>query len=74
MDRGAWRAAVHGVTKSRTRLKRLSTSTVMSPRCAHNSPSRGFIMSHVMLQSKQRVCLSLFLFFFNTLFIEVKFM
>ena len=25
MDRGAWRATVHGVTKSRTRLKRLST-------------------------------------------------
>ena len=25
MDRGAWRAAVHGVTKSQTRLKRLST-------------------------------------------------
>ena len=24
MDRGAWRAAVHGVTQSRTRLKRLS--------------------------------------------------
>ena len=25
MDRGAWRAAVHGVVKSQTRLKRLST-------------------------------------------------
>ena len=25
MDRGAWRAAVHGVTKSRIQLKRLST-------------------------------------------------
>ena len=25
MDRGAWRATVHGVTKSQTRLKRLST-------------------------------------------------
>ena len=25
MDRGAWRAIVHGVTKSQTRLKRLST-------------------------------------------------
>ena len=25
MDRGAWQAAVHRVTKSRTRLKRLST-------------------------------------------------
>ena len=27
MDRGAWRAAVHGVTKSRTRLSNLTTTT-----------------------------------------------
>ena len=27
MDRGAWRAMVHGVAKSQTRLKRLSTHT-----------------------------------------------
>ena len=27
MDRGAWRATVHGVTKSRTRLKLLSMCT-----------------------------------------------
>ena len=27
MDRGAWRATVHGVTKSRTRLKQLSVHT-----------------------------------------------
>ena len=27
MDRGAWLAAVHGVTKSQTRLKQLSMST-----------------------------------------------
>ena len=27
MDRGAWQAAVHGVTKSRTQMKRLSTHT-----------------------------------------------
>ena len=26
MDRGAWWATVHGVTKSQTRLKRLSTA------------------------------------------------
>ena len=25
MDRGTWRATIHGVSKSRTRLKRLST-------------------------------------------------
>ena len=27
MDRGAWRATVHRVTKSQTRLKQLSTHT-----------------------------------------------
>ena len=27
MDREAWRAAIHGVAKSRTRLKRLSGSS-----------------------------------------------
>ena len=32
MDRGAWRAAVHGVTKSWTRLKQISM-------CAHNHVS-----------------------------------
>ena len=26
MDRGAWRATIHGVPKSRTRLKQLSTA------------------------------------------------
>ena len=29
MDSGTWRATVHGVAKSQTRLKRLSTSTVI---------------------------------------------
>ena len=29
MDRGAWWAAVHGVAKSRTRLKRLSSHQLM---------------------------------------------
>ena len=31
MDRGAWRATVHGVAKSQTRLKRLSTHTRTHP-------------------------------------------
>ena len=31
MDREAWRAAVHGVAKSRTRLKRLSTHSLLTP-------------------------------------------
>ena len=31
MDRGAWRAAVDGVAKSRTRLKRLSVRAFPTP-------------------------------------------
>ena len=31
MDRGAWRTTVHGVTKSHTQLKRLSTTMPGSP-------------------------------------------
>ena len=33
MDRGAWRAAVHGVTKSRTGLKQLSMHAPVSYFC-----------------------------------------
>ena len=29
MDRGAWQAIVHGVAKSQTQLKRLSTHTCL---------------------------------------------
>ena len=29
MDRGAWQATVHGITKSRTQLKRLSTHAIL---------------------------------------------
>ena len=32
MDRGAWWAAVHGVTKSQAQLKRLSTAHTQIPR------------------------------------------
>ena len=31
MDRGAWWATVHGITKSQTRLKRLNTQDGMGP-------------------------------------------
>ena len=30
MDRGAWRATVHGVTERRTRLKQLPTQAVLA--------------------------------------------
>ena len=38
MDGGAWRAAVHGVAKSRTRLKRLSSSSSSSNTVWYPSP------------------------------------
>ena len=34
MDREAWRAAIHGVAKSRTRLKQLSSSSIVVRRSA----------------------------------------
>ena len=55
MDREAWRAAVHEVTKSQTRLKRLSSSSSYSrsskdkqevPWLAH-SLGEGELVSHV---------------------------
>ena len=36
MDRGAWRATVHKVTKSQTRLKRLITHTHTHTSSANN--------------------------------------
>ena len=37
MDRGAWWAAVHGVTQSWTRLKRLSSSSSSIPLVEENA-------------------------------------
>ena len=36
MDRGAWWAAVYGVAQSRTRLKRLSSSSSIDPKTMLN--------------------------------------
>ena len=46
MDREAWRAAAHGVTKSRTRLKRLSSSSMCSESVM---PSNHLILCHPLL-------------------------
>ena len=46
MDREAWRAAIHGVTKSRTRLKRLSSSS-----------SRKLFSSSSYFPSEEKKCL-----------------
>ena len=44
-DRGAWRATVHRIAQSRTRLKRLSTHT-SSTTCAMRACSRGSGLDH----------------------------
>ena len=38
MDRGAWRAAVHGVIKSQTQLSNTSVSPNLSPQCRNQDP------------------------------------
>ena len=38
MDRGAWWATLHGVTKCQTHLKRLSTHTYLKARCRYDVP------------------------------------
>ena len=50
MDREAWRAAIHGVAQSRTRLKLCSSSSSSYQRSALSLPSpteRAFIQIHV---------------------------
>ena len=46
MDRGAWRATAHGITKSQTQLKRLSTQT-----CTHAHKIQGCISLNCSLVS-----------------------
>ena len=38
MDRGAWRAAAHGVTKSRTRLSRFNSHTLLGAALSRSVP------------------------------------
>ena len=57
MDRGAWRATVHGVAKSRTQLRRLNTHTeaACSPRPTPPSvccPSLGVSATRMSLNSE----------------------
>ena len=48
-DGGAWWAAVYGVAQSRTRLKRLSSKSLLAPLYLSNIPSHS--ASHVELDS-----------------------
>ena len=45
MDRGAWWATVHGVTKSWTRLKRLSTYTYVKSPLGHHQDKHYYLAS-----------------------------
>ena len=47
MDRGAWRATVHGVAKSWTRRKRLSTH-VSVKKAKHPLKLREYIYTHIL--------------------------
>ena len=42
MDRGAWRATVHGVTKSRTEVKRFSTRATTKPNRSSSCSPRAW--------------------------------
>ena len=55
MDRGAWRAAIHRVTKSRTQLKQLSTHARMHL-YEHDGMNRGPVGSS-RLSKEQRLLL-----------------
>ena len=47
MDREAWRAAVHGVAKSRTRLSDQTTTLLTVPKVSHQVPTApGFPPTH----------------------------
>ena len=48
MDRGAWWARIHGVTKSQTRLKRLSSHTYLINRKRENG-TRCHVSIHILL-------------------------
>ena len=43
MDRGAWWATVHGVTKSQTRLSDQTTATTNAALCLQKIPSNFMI-------------------------------
>ena len=47
MDRGAWRATVHGVAKSWTRLKQLSTH-VSIKKAKYPFKLREYIYTHIL--------------------------
>ena len=57
MDGGAWRATVHRVTKSRTRLKQFSTHTFMRLYVSHSSECMSIPISQFVPPSLSLPCL-----------------
>ena len=60
MDRGAWKAAVHGVAEGRTRLTQLSSSGVCMGVCAStaggpgSTPGQGTKIPEVVQPDQQK--------------------
>ena len=55
MDRGAWWATVHGVAKSRTRLKRLDTQCLPHPSISLSHTHTYAQMKSIFLKVKSVV-------------------
>ena len=57
MDRGAWRATAHRVTKSQTRLKQSSTHAFMHLYVSHSSEYTSILISQFVPPSLSLPCL-----------------
>jgi len=55
MDRGSWWAAVHGVARSRTQLKQLSSSSSSAPIALHLTLSQLVSLPHVWIPEAARL-------------------
>ena len=55
MDRGAWKAMVHRVTKSWTQLKQLSTLAYAFDQCGPWSYNNGITQNLLQMQTLQPV-------------------
>ena len=55
MDRGAWKAMVHSVTKSWTQLKQLSMLTHAFDQCGPCSHNNGITQNLLQMQTLQHV-------------------